>query len=262
LPETRIDVSGLTELMAAVLDVCDSLSPGSFLWFRGLKRPEYKLIPTLLRDNRRSDEIFDREKRLLTRFRQRSLPFWGQGYFQSDWEILFAMQHYGIPTRLLDWTENLFIAVYFALIDENSDPNTRIICCIDPIEWNRNTPVLSEFGNSIHVLTTSDAEIDSYRPDTTKKRYKSPIAIFGTHNSERIVAQRGTFMIWGEDTKELEAFSAESKAVIRKFVLKGDRNGLLSQLNALGFAETMAFPELSSLAIELSRVEGWRDYAE
>jgi hypothetical protein len=35
---------------------------------------------------------------------------------QDDWGILFAMQHYGTPTRLLHWTEVLGIALYFAVL--------------------------------------------------------------------------------------------------------------------------------------------------
>ncbi|MBV8970101.1 MAG: FRG domain-containing protein [Verrucomicrobia bacterium] len=33
---------------------------------------------------------------------------------QDDWDILFAMQQYRTPTRLLDWTEGLGVALYFA----------------------------------------------------------------------------------------------------------------------------------------------------
>ena len=73
---------------------------------------------------------------------------------------------------------------------------TPIVWCVDPIAWNRSTPVLSEFGEAVHVLTTADDDLDPYRPETTKRRRKSPIAMFGAHNSARIVAQRGTFMVW------------------------------------------------------------------
>ena len=33
----------------------------------------------------------------------------------NSWQILAEMQHHGIPTRMLDWTENILIALYFAL---------------------------------------------------------------------------------------------------------------------------------------------------
>lgn len=121
-------------------------------------------------------------------------------------------------------------------------------------------PVLSEFGASIHVLTTSDDEIDSYRPESPKRRNRSPVAVFGTHNSGRIVAQRGTFMVWGNDTRSLEEFANEiPSATLWKLSLRGNRQDLARDLAALGFGETMVFPELPSLATELSKTEGWRN---
>lgn len=257
MPVVAKTVEGLEDLLAGVLEIARALPDGSFLWYRGHPCASYKLLPSLLRAGRSSEDVFEREKRLLTRFRQRSLPYWAAGYPQTDWEHLFAMQHYGTPTRLLDWSENLFIAAHFAL-EQASDGEQPTVWCIDPIAWNRATPVLSEYGVQIHVLTTSDEESEPYRPDTTRRRVKSPVAIFGTHNSNRIVAQRGTFMVWGEDNQELEKLAEESAANIWRFDLKGDVSDLRRELNALGFVETMVYPELSSLAVELARVEGWR----
>jgi hypothetical protein len=173
------------------------------------------------------------------------------------------MQHFGMPTRLLDWTENLFVAAHFALNPsqgslEDNDEHPPTIWCLDPVEWNRSTPVLSEFGDSIQVLTTSDDEADSYRPDTTKRRNKTPVALYGTHNSTRIVAQRGTFMVWGNDTRALEDFADELPAKVWKLEIMGQREKLRKSLSRIGFAETMVFPEIPSLARELTLQEGWR----
>lgn len=166
------------------------------------------------------------------------------------------MQHHGIPTRLLDWSENLFVAAHFAL--ENDDGDVPTMWCIDPIMWNRSTPVLSEYGEQIHVLTTSDDESDPYRPEATRRRVKSPVALFGTHNSNRIVAQRGTFVVWGDDNQDLEQLAGDGPALLWRFNILGERKTLRRELNALGFVETMVYPELTSLASELARVEGWR----
>lgn len=251
-------VVGLEGLLQKILEIARGVPEGSFLWYRGHSRPNYDLIPSLLRDGKPADDVFEREKRLITRFRQRSLPYWPTGYPQNDWEHLFAMQHHGVPTRLLDWSENLFVATHFALNGLSEAGEPPVVWCIDPIGWNRSTPVLTEYGNAIHVLTTTDEESEAYRPDTTRRRNKSPVSIFGTHNSSRIVAQRGTFMIWGEDTRKLEAFAAEGTGKLWRLEIEGDRAQLRSDLNMLGFVETMVYPELTSLATELARVEGWR----
>jgi hypothetical protein len=252
------EVDGLEGLMSAVLKVARARAEGSFLWYRGHSSKAHRLVPGILRSGKAASQVFDREKRLLTRFRQRSLPFWPAGYPQNDWEHLFAMQHYGVPTRLLDWSENLFISVHFALLGNIPAEDAPVIWCLDPVGWNRAAPVLSEYGADIQVLTTSDEESEAYRPETTRRRAKTPVAIFGTHNSNRIVAQRGTFVVWGEDLRDMESFANESAGTLWKFELKGAPDQLRSELNTLGFGETMVFPELQSLAAELTRVEGWR----
>lgn len=260
MPVEDRDVDGLPGLVAEVLQIANARPEGAFLWYRGLSRKRHALVPKIMRAGRPIEEVFDRERRLLTRFRQRSLPYWPAGYPQDDWEHLFAMQHYGIPTRLLDWSENLFVAAHFALAGEYGDDNDDppIIWCVEPVDWNRSTPVLSEYGETIQVLTTSDDDLDPYRPESTKRRSKSPVAMFGTHNSGRIVAQRGTFMIWGEDGRNLEDFAAEMTSTLWRLSIRGERAALSRDLSALGFGETMVFPELAALASELSKVEGWR----
>ena len=54
------------------------------------------------------------EKLLLARFQQRSIPFHSRSLADS-WEWLFFMQHYGVPTRLLDWSESPLMALFFAV---------------------------------------------------------------------------------------------------------------------------------------------------
>lgn len=259
MPIHSCTVYKLRGLVGAVLDIASGLPLGRSLWFRGLSKAQHTLLPKLMRDGKNAEEVFERERRLLTRFRQRSLAYWPAGYPQNDWEHLFAMQHYGMPTRLLDWSENLFVAAHFAMANpREGDDGLPAIWCVDPVAWNRATPSLSELGDFVHVLTTADDEAESYRPESTKRKVKSPVALFGTHNSQRIVAQRGTFMIWGNEPRPLETFAAEGRGTLWKIEIAGGRDNLAQELAQLGFGETMVFPELPSLAGELSRSEGWR----
>lgn len=160
MPVTTREVQGLEGLLQLVLEIARSLPEDAFLWFRGLSCASYQLLPKLMRDGKSAEAIFDRELRLLTRFRQRSMAYWPAGYPQNDWEHLFAMQHFGMPTRLLDWSENLFVAAHFALASQRNDGHHHdgvcvpTIWCVDPVAWNRSTPVLEEFGDVIQVLTT------------------------------------------------------------------------------------------------------------
>src|SRR4051812_15823515 len=104
MPIQKREVDGLEGLLREVLAIAEGLRADGFLWFRGVGCKAYDLLPKIMRDGKEVQEVFDRERRLLTRFRQRSMAYWPAGYPQNDWEHLFAMQHFGMPTRLLDWS--------------------------------------------------------------------------------------------------------------------------------------------------------------
>jgi hypothetical protein len=262
------------------------------------------LQPKLLRGAGDIASVLERERRLLTRFRQRSLPFWPQGYPQDEWEHMFAMQHHGVPTRLLDWSENLLVALYFALgtpshhadhaptemdedggsadtpganaghDDEDSTANTElpdgdselcvpVVWCLDAVQWNRAVPSLAESGEDIGVLTTADEDlIQGYEPEDAgtrlRNRKTTPVALYGTHNSARIVAQRGTFTLaGGRELKGFEDYAPTSTDCLWKIHMTADRVSLLADLAAIGVTESMIYPDLPGLAREIESTEGW-----
>ena len=83
-------------------------------WFRGHSKSCYKLLPSVLRPT--SDGKYYDESKLLSEFVRRHPE--ANDKHKNILEILTYAQHYGLPTRMLDWTENLLIALYFACEDE------------------------------------------------------------------------------------------------------------------------------------------------
>jgi hypothetical protein len=261
VPVERIEVDGLVGLIRSVTELNGEEGSVPLRWFRGVKCRTYKLQPKIYRDGKSSEEVFEREGRLLNRFRQRSQAYWREGYPQNDWEQLFAMQHYGIPTRLLDWSENLLVAAFFASgVDshDHADECVPAVWCVEPVNWNRATPVLSEFGAQIGVMNTIDDELVAYAPFSERRRQRSPLAIYGSHNTNRILAQRGTFMVWGNEPHPLEEVADTGTALVRKFEIGGGKIKLVRDLAKLGYTETMFFPDLDALATELTAMEGWK----
>ncbi len=186
-----LDASEVKDVADLVQYLLAAQPPGR-LWFRGQGCDKRKLTTSLGRKLTSTSpaHMLQVEQRLITRFRQRSLPLWPEGYPQSDWEHLFAMQHFGVPTRLLDWTEGLLQAAYFAA---DHDPK-RCECgtggcrptvwAIDPVQFNQRNPRLEGMG--VAVLTTTEQAAQAWAPGVTETQFAPwPVAVHGTHNSAR-----------------------------------------------------------------------------
>lgn len=85
--------------MSKIKEAKNLLDNPSILWYRGQSNSVHKLIPSLLRQ----ENGLKKEKEIFTFFKQVSSRF--NASSNTDWELLFSMQHYWIPTRLLDWSE-------------------------------------------------------------------------------------------------------------------------------------------------------------
>lgn len=182
---------------------------GHPLWFRGNGQSRYKLVPTLYRHPHATsmDDLRKLERELMVRFRQRSLPYHSRD-LRDDWDALFFMQHYGVPTRLLDWTENSLVGLHFALmfarLPSSQSHVSAVVWVLDPFAWNR--VALSHVSYKGGPLTAGDDGLKGYAPSlpTSTAMGDFPVALYGAHNSARIVAQQGAFTIFGSSRRPME----------------------------------------------------------
>jgi hypothetical protein len=231
------------------------------MWFRGCGIGSSPLVPKLYRHptNKTIADISHLEHDLMIHFRQRSIPFHSRN-LQDDWDTLFFMQHYGVPTRLLDWTENPFVALYFAVmsapIQTNGNFSDAAVWILDPIVWNKHALKHQSYDGGI--LTPGAEALKGYNPSRTiEDMCNFPVALYGTHNSPRIVAQRGVFMIFGQQVHPMEeVFTSEKfptdclmKINIKSNRLREIRQSLLKN----GTTESVVFPDLDGLAREIKR---------
>lgn len=251
-----IKTTTFAELLEVIEDF-QSSSPVS--WYRGCRDTAYFLQPTLYRHPSKSkiSEIAELEQTITTRFVQRSLPFLDRP-LTDDWDKLFLMQHYGIPTRLLDWSENPFVSIYFSLVSaiEPKKTDASLWMC-NPVAWNQ--AALSHIGYKGGVLDPGNSAIRVYSPGSAfEEMPKIPIMIYGSYNSPRIVAQRGGFALFGQGTDPMEkVYEAQAfpEGALRKIEIPYTSvDAIRSSLFRKGFTESVVFPDLEGLAKELRRV--------
>jgi hypothetical protein len=243
------------------------LSKDSTLWFRGSGKTTYTLSPSIHRHATLSspEKIIELETQIMDRFNQRSVPFLMRPVDKkNDWEVLFFMQHYGIPTRLLDWSENPFISLYFALTSAPYEVIDRkrvykedaCIWVLDPVLWNQES--LKDFSYDKGILSVEDHFVGSFKPRTPYGNIREkPVGIFGTHNSSRIVSQRGVFTIFGKKMKPMEETYIEDSypqdSLIKLILPKDNIFSLLTSLTSLGITDSVVYPDLEGLAKEIRR---------
>ena len=236
------------------------------IWYRGCGNARYQLLPALYRHKIKKTigELIGLESDLINWFRQRSIPFHTRS-LRDDWETLFFMQHYGVPTRLLDWTENPFVAFFFAVISAQKLRNKQgrvsfnadaALWILDPVAWNRHA--LSYLSFDEGVLSGDHDALIGYKPtEKLNLMGNHAVAMYGAHNSQRIVAQRGVFTVFGKKLDPMERIfekdSFPEHALVKVTLPRTNLPNMYKTILDYGVTESVVFPDLEGFAKEMKR---------
>jgi hypothetical protein len=190
--------------------------------FRGQSNTKWPLIPKAGRPpfNKRNDkELFNQWKR--------RAPVYLDNHSLNDTELLTIAQHTGLPTRLLDWTYNPLVAVFFACI-ENESVDGAIFAY-----RSKNQVTIPNLANPFNL---TEGTVTLLQPNSSHSR---------------LINQFGYFTIHTGPMTELEQdFSVENfdKIIIPSFLKKE----LIFLVNQLGVNNMTIFPDLDGLSRHLS----------
>jgi hypothetical protein len=217
-------MSDWTHFIAEIRDAEDQLNQAGPLWYRGHGIADYKLVPSLLR-YRNGTAV---EAQLLDEYVKNGGPGFSADVFKAyngddvlkpapdpNWLNVFHMQHWGIPTRLLDWTESLPVAIAFAVLDRNdSDPSDAAIVILDPAALN----AISLRKREIKSMFDGGFEYVRLFLKSEPVPVVNPIAIAPPRNyrNDRMSGQRATFTIHGTNAAPLDE---QVPTVTRKVLL-------------------------------------------
>lgn len=206
--------------------------------FRG-QVTDTPLLPKICRLKAKG-EIIDVERKLLREFKRTNPLLIEQLRPMDDWDYLTLGQHFGLPTRLLDWTNNALTALWFATANTDchvQEPNE------DALVW-----LLMSEANDF------DLDLEEVHPfDVTETKMIRPRII-----KQRINNQSGIFSVMSTRDLKEKRFMNESDSYNQKLVkIKIARNSfteIRNDLNTVGVNAFTIFPELEGLCTYLQ----WR----
>ena len=226
------------------------LEANKLFWFRGHPDIAYPLAPSALRyaDREKRDSalslLADMKRFLEMKLARPPAPDDDLGWMQ-------VAQHYGLPTRLLDWTQNAAVALFFACCKEPTADG--LVAILNPIELNQSTdprsPRVFNFERDAIIIKAY------FRLDgRIQPRGRRTIAINPTWNTERIAMQQGVFTLHGSRNFNLDRHQASSLLYVP--VLREYKASLLNELERVGIGEMFIFPEPEHVCAHLRRTAG------
>lgn len=234
-----VKIASLNDLIRSIYN---NVKIGEPVWYRGQANKSWKLLPSLIRID--PDDKKNLEMDLIKKFKQDATLLINRT-IQRNYQWLFIMRHYDIPTRLLDWTESPLIAAYFAVQNPGEE---GVIWALSPISLNKQEGRELKDSEKLPAFD-EDSEMVVYEPESYNQDRSSkslPIAFIAPRNTERMKAQSSTFVIYHRDTRPLEEIG-DKMHIWRYIIPKENKERIKKELELVRINKFQIFPELEVL---------------
>lgn len=245
----------------------------SNIWFRGHSSAEYSLTPSGYREcfvnkDGRGNKIplqpcnpgqyngaetmSISTRNMRKEFKLKAISFL-EKMPKNDFEWMFIMQHYGVPTLLLDWTTNALVALYFAINDiplsKLSNNEEAAIYVINPSKINQKS-----CGINFPIDIANDSETWKDYIDASGQA-RDPICILAPHIEARIRAQSGVFTLHGFNVWPIDFYEVLQEYIYKITIPYSCILTIKKSLKNFGITSGFIFPDLSGIAKEIKEQE-------
>lgn len=242
--------------------------------FRGVSNTNFELLPSVLRkttENGITNDMYtawEKEYTILKDFMSEASGTLRDIPKNNLYQWAEYAQHFGVPTRFLDWTKNPLVALYFACCNN---------CSENPAIWILNTRSYTMLEQTNRLSSDSASLQNAEIMDKLirgEKICNYPILYLPFYIDHRMSAQASFFMVWGNRNEPLEqmilpeyemvlsnlnehggrAFGIEQDGILLKLEIYNDRkHEILRQLSILGINEKTLFPGLDGIGNYIER---------
>jgi hypothetical protein len=183
-----------------------------------------RYLPTYTSLGLTKEHLFRQEKNALRIFAAECISYLAQPP-RNKWQLLALAQHHGLPTRLLDWSLNPLVALYFAIAGQ------------------------LDCDSAVYAMLP-DVFVDNEQEDKTDPfTVKEVTGFMSAHVSNRIRAQSGIFTVQPDP---LIALESEKLSQIR--IEKGAKKDLYTAIVSYGINNRTLFPDLDGLAVWVKQI--------
>ena len=193
---------------------------------RGHRQMNWKLRPSV---GRTEGYSVARELQLFNEFKRVGRPMVDRSKVITDWDWLFLAQHHGLPTRLLDWTFNPLVAIYFACQPSPRNKRDGELIAVDIAD-------AGQFGES---------DIGDEPFGILDTKFVLPTVV-----APRIAAQKGLFSVHHQPQRSWRLRNQTQKHTIRA----DDKEWFLEFLFGMGVDAAMLMADLDGISANLA----WR----
>jgi len=224
------------------------------LWFRGQRCAGWGLSPKFYRPEYK----YAFEEEIRQEFQSRAMQLIQGRFPLTDFDSYFLMQHYRAPTRLLDWTDNPLVGLFFAVAERQKDSCDAAVWVLDPWWLNKKLrmeiygPLLPDWKEAhswLHGLERA------FSVSTVAAR-DLPAAIEPPHLDRRVAAQGSRFVIFGRKVKDLvkaPAVKQKDCRLARVIISKLKIGQVLDELQDYGVTVASLFPDLGGLGEHIAQ---------
>lgn len=247
-------------------------------WFRGQSRDFGVLAPKLYRADLKIKAPLDYERRFFLELRRRGRALAPSIDANDTWSWYFLMQHYGAPTRLLDWTNDAAVALFFALDTARDDSENPVVFVLSPAVLTGQASLgAGETALTDGVFYTHDADAQKWLgnlqdavPPKGPSVPNSAIPLLPSHLDPRIGGQVSRFTLFGLRPNAFTVEDGPHASILRgkygdmicracgqralyRMVIDGAKKGALRrELARIGVTTSRVYPGLAGLCAELA----------